>query len=680
MRAVTPSVLLAGPILRRVERGRAWVWLATRTAARCRAEVDVVGPDGSRRRVGEGEGRQVALGPGLFLHLVEARPEGGTFPTDVLLAYDIAIEVEGAAPQRLADVGRVGGEASIAYGDVGLPAFFVRERGTTLNLLHGSCRLLHGKGDDAFLAADEAMAASAQDVAERPAALFLTGDQIYGDEVGGPLIAHLGELGVELLGGGDDASVPGIPSLAQLAVYGREEVAHRQACLTSGKALNHLFSLGEFAAAYLVAWDESNWPERFPPAEEAVPERPGTGRRASAKLRKQYEAEVENLEVARRAIPAVRRVLANVPVYMAFDDHDVTDDWNITRQWRDNVHRSPTGRRMVANALGAFWAFQGWGNQPDHFDEDFIATVAAGPGGGRAAGEAFDRTLWSFAEWTFTAPTEPPAIVVDTRTQRRFDSADGAARLVGEDELARIGGHVRSAMATADDSSGPVIFVSAVPMFGLELQERRQKFLVGKLGPYAIDFEAWHSGLAGLVDFMELVIDDLGLRRCIILSGDVHYGINVEATFEIDGRRLSVVQLVSSSFKHSGTLARRALDLLGRAVRPDHERVGWAQPPRVEAEHTLAARLLRRPANTDEWDDDAPVFLAPEVARRVAPDQPPRYRETRRYVGPVERPKSVVVGESNVGLVTIGGGEVVHRLLGRTGGATVTHTARMALG
>jgi len=60
----------------------------------------------------------------------------------------------------------------------------------------------------------------------------------------------------------------------------------------------------------------------------------------------------------------VRRALANVPTYMIFDDHDVTDDWNLTARWRDRVRASPAGRRIVANALAAYWAFQGWGNDP----------------------------------------------------------------------------------------------------------------------------------------------------------------------------------------------------------------------------------------------------------------------------------------------------------------------------
>jgi len=50
-----------------------------------------------------------------------------------------------------------------------LPTFFLRSESTSaLHLLHGSCRLLHGKGEDAFPAADEALARTVRDLAERP--------------------------------------------------------------------------------------------------------------------------------------------------------------------------------------------------------------------------------------------------------------------------------------------------------------------------------------------------------------------------------------------------------------------------------------------------------------------------------------------------------------------------------
>jgi hypothetical protein len=255
--------------------------------------------------------------------------------------------------------------------------------------------------------------------------------------------------------------------------------------------------------------------------------------------------------------------------------------------------------------------------------------VAAGPGEDR-----FDQTLWSFNRWSYHAPTDPPMLVLDTRTQRAFDSQRGAARLLGDTELARVRELAGQAGVRAP---GPAILVSATPVYGLELQERRQKFLVDKVGPYEIDFEAWHSNLQGLSDFMRLLIGELGLDSCVILSGDVHYGLNVQATFTRDGQRLSIAQLVSSGLKHSGTLARTALHLLGATVRPDHARVGWETPPSVpEAGGVgrLLGRLRPRRVNTDAWAEDAPVFLPPTLAEPIAADQPPPLEETRRYVRP----------------------------------------------
>ena len=426
---------------------------------------------------------------------------------------------------------------------------------------------------------------------------------------------------------------------------------------------------------YLVAWDETNWPQRLPDPAEALPSG-GRGSRVAARQRRWYAAELAGLEAARRALPAVQRVLANVPTYMIFDDHDVTDDWNLTREWHDQVWRSPGGRRVVANALAAYWAFQGWGNAPESFDEQFLAVVAAGPGEDR-----FDQAMWSFDRWSYHAPADPPMLVLDTRTQRAFDSQQGAARLLGDTELARVRELAGQAGVRAP---GPAILVSATPVYGLELQERRQKFLVDKVGPYEIDFEAWHSNLQGLSDFMRLLIGELGLDSCVILSGDVHYGLNVQATFTRDGQRLSIAQLVSSGLKHSGTLARTALHLLGATVRPDHARVGWETPPsvpRADPARRLLDRLRRRAVNTDAWAEDAPVFLPPTLAEPIAADQPPPLEETRRYVCPDGHRPRVVVGDNNLGLVSVHlqEGVVVHRLLARRGGRTVPHTASLPL-
>jgi hypothetical protein len=672
--------VLAGPLLRRTEPDRVLLWLATSRPVTVHAEIVSLA---ARRggddppRLGRGGGRRLRLGPRLFVHLVSVLPDPavGAFPSNHLLGYDLVLSDDaGRPPRRLGELGLLAGPRAVTLGDLPLPSFFLPARSSALNLLHGSCRLLHGHGEDALVAADELLAECARDLERRPSVLVLTGDQIYGDQVAGPMIGHLTRLGAELLGAGDTTSVPGVPAQDRVPVDGRQELS-QQLGFTSGKAANHLFSLGEFAAMYLVAWDEANWPQRLPDSAEALPSG-GRGGRTAARQRHRYATELAGLEAARRALPAVRRVLANVPTYMIFDDHDVSDDWNLTREWRDQVWRSPGGRRVVANALAAYWAFQGWGNAPESFDEQFLAVVAAGPDDDR-----FDRAMWSFDRWSYHAPTEPPMLVLDTRTQRSFDSERGAARLLGDTELDRVRELARQAGVRAP---GPAILVSATPVYGLELQERRQKFLVDKVGPYEIDFEAWHSNLQGLCDFMWLVVQELELRSCVILSGDVHYGLNVQATFTRDDHVLSIAQLVSSGLKHSGTLARTALHLLGAGVRPDHARVGWETPPAVPQAgraSRLLDRLRRRAVNTDAWAEDAPVFLPPTLAKRVAAQQPPRFQETRSYVRPDGHRTRVVVGDNNVGLVSVRprDGVVVHRLLARRAGRTMPHTASLPL-
>ncbi|MBA3349157.1 MAG: hypothetical protein H0T12_01245 [Actinobacteria bacterium] len=633
-------------------------------------------PGSGLRLVGSGAGETAQLGPRLFIHLITAIPDTEAFPADKLLAYDITVTAEDDAPKRLRDLGLVGRENSLAYGDLPLPSFFIRSETPTLHALHGSCRLLHGKGEDSLIAADEIITRYAREPLERPSCLFLTGDQIYADEVAGALMAHVTELGTELMGDGDAASVPGVSDLSAIPIYGRQEIASEQAKFTSDKAANHLMSFGEFAAMNLVAWNEANWPGQWPAVSKAVTGDHG-GRIVTLRTRRKYNSEIQDLERARAALPKVRRVLANIPTYMICDDHDVTDDWNLTAKWREQVKHSATGRRIVSNAIATYWAFQAWGNDPAAFDGDFKGTLTGFLTGDKSIdGASFDSAMWSFDRWSYCAPTDPPTIVLDTRSQRTFDSPEGAARLVGGG-MERIVELSRQCNYTPGH---PLILVSAVPAFGLELQERRQKFLVDKMGPYEIDFEAWHSNLEGMIEFMHLLIERLGVRDCIVLSGDVHYGLNSRATFSIGDSTLEICQLVSSSQKHSGELSKTALNLLGRLVSKSHERVGWKCPPERNNSNGLKGRILAKSANTDEWSEDAPVFLAPNRVRQLGIKTPPHYRETRSYVATEGPQSSMIVGENNIGLLSIRGNEVTHRLLSRSKHQTCEHRAKMRLG
>lgn len=54
---------------------------------------------------------------------------------------------------------------------------------------------------------------------------------------------------------------------------------------------------------------------------------------------------------------------------MIFDDHDITDDWNLSARWEETAYGHPFSRRIAGNALLAYMLCQGWGNRPEVFSE-----------------------------------------------------------------------------------------------------------------------------------------------------------------------------------------------------------------------------------------------------------------------------------------------------------------------
>ena len=75
-----------------------------------------------------------------------------------------------------------------------------------------------------------------------------------------------------------------------------------------------------------------------------------------------------NLKILNQTLPKVRRAMANISTFMIFDDHDVTDDWNLNPAWRDRVFTSPLGKANVRNAMMAYALFQDWGNRADSYN------------------------------------------------------------------------------------------------------------------------------------------------------------------------------------------------------------------------------------------------------------------------------------------------------------------------
>ena len=638
-------LLLCGPILRRVEPRSVSVFVALKFARTVQLSL-FRGTTTTSPSIAQTTAPTVPLGR--YLHVVVVTltlTEAQALQTDFTYGYNlsftkvapVATDDTLAQTADLASLGLLGGTRPLGYAANELPSFALPPTDVNqLKLVHASCRLAHAEEPDAFPSIDAVIANTRTQPLERPHQLILTGDQIYADDVADALLAELTPTGNALLGWPEDEVLPGLPTASAkpqaLKPGQRQETAHGVAKLTaknkdSNEAHSHLFSLGEFYAMYLFVWSEALWPAHLQTFAQLFPE--GAAKLASgpdpllvtetgidpfyefwrAKQAKfdTHRARLQPAQPAtgqsfREGIPAVRRLLANVPVYMAFDDHEVTDDWYLDKQWVDDVLGNALGTRVVANALAACAVFQTWGNTPQQF-------LANPLGNGR-------KLLNSLAKWQGKADTtyddikkavRVPLTAPDTDAVRwDYKVACGAFQLIALDTRTHRaypgGGHAPPDLMTPEEitkqlgppPSPPLAFsvlVSPAPVFGHPFMEQfiqdELADAIGKKegmpGGYAADREAW--AVKGRPRAFESLIEQLSaLERVVILAGDVHYGFTVGVRYWNDRpgasvRRAAFAHLVSSGLKNEKGLTR----LLGRK---SGQRLNI--PPRFITEHISA--------------------------------------------------------------------------------------------
>lgn len=627
-------LLLAGPIIRRADHRRISIWVAVRQAGTVRA--DLFHAD-TGQKIGSGRTATLPLGDRLHIALVPITPEDGdTFPRDVLLTYEVLHNGKSLVRDH----------PDLTYDGLPLPSLFLPGDRPPLQILHGSCRKLHGEGEDCLAAADTLIARHPRDLKRRPSVLFLSGDQIYADDVAGPLMPRLTALARQLTGWHEP--LPGLdtpPSF--LPIYGRD-AATELAGFTSSHPSNHLLTFGEYAALYMLAWNGELWPDEWPASEMVIPPLLDGGHRVA--LQKKYDKELAHLQRTRAVLPAIRRALANIPTYMTFDDHEITDDWNITALWHDRVSRSPLGRRVIANALAAYWAFQGYGNDPDRFQApyaDLLPTYFTAKGSADHDLQArFEQTFWSRPSFSYHAPTRPVAFVLDTRSTRRYDSPEGPSRLLADPDA-----HLADLAARAGYRHGdPLILISPTPICGYEPVERLQSLIAPLIGPHRLDDEAWRSNLNGYLDLLLALSRQLAPRWTAVLSGDVHYAFNLDYTFHGPDALppLRLLQLTGGALKNTGFKPRF---LAGTSTAFSLFNDGTARES-IRFQTDLPAA---------EWS------------------LPTRWTETKTLL-PLDGPTtSPLVGDNTLGWITLEHRRLTHRLLLRTEEGDQMATARFEL-
>ncbi|OZG71096.1 hypothetical protein BTA51_22200 [Hahella sp. CCB-MM4] len=529
--------IVAGPILRRTTENRVCVWIAL--SEQVNIELKVIDPNDHLLGISSSASQTLhKIGRHFYVALLEARPlrESDKFPKDQLLYYYLNEVSSKSSPNpfNLSDCCLPGHEH---------PSFFIPSK--LRKLVHGSCRKPQGKTlddegnehyQDAFSEVAKLLENTADNLEERPPILCLTGDQIYADDVSDSLITPLNQLSQKLMG--EDIGVPMIERPGTLKHRWRERL-EKHSGLSTDRGKNHLISFGEYAAAYVIAF----------------------GNRVGIHVSPEDKRVTAYLDCAK----AVRKALANIQVYTLFDDHEVTDDWNISGAWYDRVRFSPMGRRIISNALAAYWLFQGWGNNPDNFDDEFIRIVKdhlAEPQYTNK-GELFDLVMWKHRKWTYTLPTSPPIIALDTRTQRYFDRPNSTARLMDRYSLDEL--RINWWRLKERGVEGPPVFLSATPVFGFDPAESGQSLLSRFwVNPETIDAEAWILNRKGYSALLDTLLLRLNITNATFLSGDVHYSFVNKGVYCSGGKQFTGYQLTSSAIKNS-PVSGPYLDWLNRA-------------------------------------------------------------------------------------------------------------------
>lgn len=539
------AVLLAGPIVRRATPEAVWVWVATSFPLTVTGRVLKHGGDPSAdpskwTALGTGTAGSLKLGDRLYLTLVTIRASGAPYPRGTLLGYDLTFQAQDGF--EFTDNSGLVARKAITYGKAALPMFSLGlgEGAGIMNLVHASCRKLHGPGDDAYEGFDKYLESVAGDVVERPSALLLTGDQIYCDDVHSDISQAITLAAKKLMG--YDERLPDGSYLANIA--GKRGTILRAEGFTvdASASANHLLTFGEIAALYLFSWSQPLW------------DHPDL-------------AALNKMLAKKSGAAATRRIFANVPCYMIMDDHEVTDDWPITSDMRDIVMGGAHASLMVANGMAACWAFQLWGNADGKGGSaapPFLASLQAyvaeearlpqKPSSAELAALAATRKRYIEAVrgvrgYTFVAPTIPPVIFMDTRTQRDLHASTAPGLLNGAG-FAELQTAINGAPLKPDM---PLLLVSPAPVIGYAPAEEALKTEEGKPLDFELDPEAWSYNGEAYLKLHRMLQNTK--RRVIVFSGDVHYGFFGVARFKdsasgAPAEPLEVIQLTSSAMSN----------------------------------------------------------------------------------------------------------------------------------
>ncbi|HET8813776.1 MAG TPA: alkaline phosphatase D family protein [Solirubrobacterales bacterium] len=302
--------------------------------------------------------------------------------------------------------------------------------------------------------------------------------------------------------------------------------------------------------------------------------------------------------------PLIRWLFANVSVSALWDDHDMSDDWNISREWLLEMQEKSWWHRRAVGCIASYWIYQHIGNlSPRELAENELYGKVRG--NQKAEEEIFSWAHWiqstgAGTRWSYCRDFgRTRAIFIDARAGRVLEEDRRA--MIDDEEWEWIVEH-------AEGDFDHLLICSTVPWL-LSPAFNRFEAWNEALGdgawgrPFAwvaerlrraFDFDHWAAFRESFGKLRDLLHEVATGKRgeapasVVVLSGDVHHAYLCEVAYPGSPERSPVYQAVCSPYRNPLDQKERRVvrwgfgwpltalaQLLARAARADDPGIRW---------------------------------------------------------------------------------------------------------
>ena len=265
--------------------------------------------------------------------------------------------------------------------------------------------------------------------------------------------------------------------------------------------------------------------------------------------------------------PTIRWLFSTVSTSMAWDDHDMSDDWNISRSWHEEMEGHEWWHERAVAGIVSYWIYQHLGNlSPRELDESEVYAKVRGNPDATAVLREWAHEIESTAagtRWSFCRDVDGVrAIFVDSRAARVLTRERRS--MCDDDTWEWIVDH-------AGGDFDHLLIATTVPYLlspGFHhLEAWNERLCDGAWGRLlaraseklrrAADFDHWAAFQFSFRRLREL-LEEVGSGKrgkppasIVILSGDVHHAYLCEVAFPRGaGIEIPVYQAVCSPYRN----------------------------------------------------------------------------------------------------------------------------------